>query len=149
MAELLPEKLGQAEDSYRKAGEGEPRKRKRLRVASALQWVHTYISVIAQQQPARVIDLLGYASLVVHKFKGEGWLQYDRNFRKYAETHSATRWAEANTSLWSLAFCNAPLRPVLQCGSRDIPMRGVRPTRGTYQTKGRVTFASPWQNPHL
>ena len=79
MAELLPEKLGQAEEPEKKVGEGDSRKRKRVRVASVLQWVecfHSYIGVVAQQQPARVTDLLGYASLIVHaarKFKGEGW----------------------------------------------------------------------------
>ena len=31
-----------------------------------------------------------------------------KNFRKHAETHPA---AEANTSLWTLAFCNAQPRP--------------------------------------
>ena len=116
MVELLPERLGQAEDSCINVGEGESRKRKWSRMFSALQWVecfHTYISVIAQQQPARVPDLLGYASLIVHaarKFKGEGWLQYDKNFRRHAETHPAAKWAEANTS-WTLAFCNAQPYP--------------------------------------
>lgn len=126
MAELLPERLGQAEEANKKAGEGENRKRKRTRVASALQWVecfHSYIGVVAQQQPARVADLLAYASLIVHaarKFKGEGWVQYDRNFRKHAETHPGTRWAEANTSLWTLAFCNAQPRPHCElCFSLD------------------------------
>ncbi len=35
--------------------------------------------------PAKVPDLLAYSSLIVHahrKFRGEGWLQYDRNVRK-------------------------------------------------------------------
>ena len=82
-----------------------------------LQWVecfHTYIGVMAQANPTRTSDLLAYASLIVHaarRFKGEGWLQYDKNFRKHAETHPSARWAEANTSLWTLAFCNAQPRP--------------------------------------
>ena len=105
MSELLPEKLGQVEEASFKGVEGEARKRKRARISSALQWVecfHTYISVVSQQQPARVPDLLGYASLIVHaarKFRGEGWLQYDKNFRKHAETHPTAKWAEANASL--------------------------------------------------
>ena len=37
-------------------------------------------------------------------------MQYDRNFRKHAETHP-TKWAEANTSLSTPAFCNAQPRP--------------------------------------
>ena len=49
MAGLLPERLGQAEDSCINVGEGESRKRKQSRVFNTLQWVecfHTYISVI-------------------------------------------------------------------------------------------------------
>ena len=110
----LPEKLGQPDDTPNHSGD-KPKPKKR-RIASALQWVecfHTYIGVVAQLQPHRVADLLAYASLIVHasrKFKGEGWLQYDRNFRKFAEVHPGTRWAEANTSLWTLAFCGAQPR---------------------------------------
>ena len=116
MLELSPEKLGQPEDKGEKGSDAD-KKRKRKRVASILQWVecfHTYIGVAVQQQPTRIADLLAYASLIVHaarKFKGEGWVQYDRNFRKHAETHPGTRWAEANTTLWTLAFCNAQPRP--------------------------------------
>ncbi len=114
MSELLPERMGHGDDTSGRAGET---KRKRRKVSSALQWVecfHTYIGVVAQRQPERVADLLAYANLIVHasrKFKGEGWLQYDRNFRKSAEVHPGIRWAEANTSLWTLAFCNAQPRP--------------------------------------
>lgn len=115
MAELLPEKLGQPEQVDQE--DKEARKRRRKRIVSALQWIecfHSYIGLVAQQQPARVADLLAYASLIVHaarKFKGEAWLQYDANFRKFAEAHPGTRWAEVNTSLWTLAFCNAQPRP--------------------------------------
>ena len=52
MAELLPEKLGQA-DSL-------PSTSKEDRVASILQWVecfHTYIGVLVQQHPGRTQDL--------------------------------------------------------------------------------------------
>ena len=115
MYELLPEKLGRSEEISSQDLDGT--KRKRRKVTSALQWVecfHTYIGVIAQQQPGRVTDLLAYASLIVHaarKFKGEGWLQYDKFFRKYAEVHPGIRWAEANASLWTLAFCGAQPHP--------------------------------------
>ena len=80
-------------------------------MASAPQWVecsHTYIGVIAQQQPGRVTDLLAYASLIVHaarKFKGEGWLQYD-NFLE---------------SMQKCILVSAGLKPTLRCG----PWRSV------------------------
>jgi hypothetical protein len=156
MAELLPEKLGQSDEANKKAGEGETRKRKRSRVSNALQWVecfNSYISVVAQQQPARVTDLLGYVSLIVHaarKFKGEGWVQYDRNFRRHAETHPATKWAEANTSLWTLAFCNAQPRPhcdlcfsvdheTAQCDEYDPPEEPVK-----RKAEGKTQICRNW-----
>ena len=103
MNELLLEKLGQPESSTDRAGTSE-KPRKKGRISSALQWVecfHTYIGVVAQQHPGRVLDLLAYASLVARKFKGDGWLQYDTNFRKFAEVHPDDRWAETNNSLWT------------------------------------------------
>jgi len=162
MIELLPEKLGHAEDSSKKVGEGESRKRKRARVANALQWVecfHSYISIVAQHQPTRVSDLLGYASLIVHaarKFKGESWLQYDRNFRKHAETHPGIRWAEANTSLWTLAFCNAQPRPhcdlcfsvdheTQQCDEYEPPEEPTkRKAEATSYSRDRTPICRNW-----
>ena len=145
MAELSPEKLGQPEETSSRAGEGESRKRKRKRVASILHWVecfNTYIGVIAQLQPARTADLLAYASLVVHaarKFKGDNWMQYDRNFRKRAETHPGIRWAEANPTIWTLAFSRGLIassvsawtmtpRAVTSMSHRKKRSRGSRPT---------------------
>ncbi len=61
------------------SNEGERKKSKGTRVANILQWVecfHAYMGVVIQQQPSRALDLLAYASLVVHaarKYKGEGW----------------------------------------------------------------------------
>ncbi len=80
MAELLPEKLGQSDTPDTPSGskEGERKKAKGKRVANILQWVecfHAYMGVVIQQQPSRALDLLAYASLVVHaarKYKGEG-----------------------------------------------------------------------------
>lgn len=76
-------------------------------------------------QAGRLICL--YASLIIHatrKFKGDGWLNYDKNFRKYAEAHPGIRWTEANTSLWTMAFCTAQPRPHCdECFSIDHTMQ--------------------------
>jgi hypothetical protein len=115
MAELLPEKLGQA-DTPPAPSKEDKQKPKKKRVVAILQWVecfHTYIGVLVQQQPGRIQDLLAYASLVVHaarKYKGEGWATYDRNFRKKAAAHPGMKWGDLDAPLWSLAFCNATAR---------------------------------------
>ena len=59
MAELLPEKLGQA-DSLPSTSKEDKQKARKKRVASILQWVecfHTYIGVLVQQHPGRTQDL--------------------------------------------------------------------------------------------
>lgn len=117
MSELLPEKLGQSDDAISQAGGEADRKRKRTKITSPLQRVecfHAFIGVVAQQQPERVADLLAYASLVIHaarKYKGDGWMQYEKNFRRYAEVHPGIRWAETNPSIWTMAFCSAQPHP--------------------------------------
>ena len=119
MALLLPECLSQLTEDRPKSDPREETKGKKARrkVVNILQWVecfHTYISVVVVQQPSRVADLLGYASLIVHaarKFKGDGWVQYDRNFRKRAAAAPTEPWAGINQSLWALAFSNAETKP--------------------------------------
>lgn len=68
-------------------------------------------------------DLLAYSSLIVHaarKFKGDGWIHYDRNVRKRAAAGSRDKWSDINTSLWALAFANAqPREHCALCFSLD------------------------------
>ena len=140
MYELLPEKLGRSEEISSQDLDGT--KRKRRKVTSALQWVecfHTYIGVIAQQQPGRVTDLLAYASLIVHaawKFKGEGWLQYDKFFRKNAEVHPGIRWAcgpwhSVEHSLTHTVNCALAL---------------IRIVRNTFRQTNHPRKSQPYQN---
>jgi hypothetical protein len=85
-------------------------------VANILQWVecfNAYTSVVLAKQPSRANDLLGYSSLMAHaarKYKGDGWIQYDINFRKRAAAFPSDRWAEINPTIWQLAFANAEPR---------------------------------------
>ncbi len=84
----------------------------RKRITSIMQWVkcfNAYITIL--DQPDRVPDLLAYSSLIVHatrKFRGDGWIHYDRNVRKSAAAGAKDKWGGAiKTSLWALAFSNA------------------------------------------
>ena len=165
MAELLPEKLGQA-DSLPSTSKEDKQKARKKRVASILQWVecfHTYIGVLVQQHPGRTQDLLAYASLVVHaarKYRGEGWATYDRNFRKKAAAHPGVKWGDLDSSLWSLAFCNAVAREhcalcmsvdhsTKECEDYDSPEE-ERLTRSSSSARakrwGKTLICKNWNN---
>ena len=98
-----------AGDSRDRMAMEKPRKK---RISSVLQWVECFNSYVAiLNQPEWVPDLLAYSSLIVHaarKFQGEGWMYYDRSIRKRAAAGADEESGEINTSLWALAFSNAP-----------------------------------------
>ncbi len=87
-------------------------------VRSIEQWVvcfNTYVSLIALQQPARVPDLLEYTSVIIkasQKFKGLAWLLYDSHFRCMTAATRCNKWAEVDTSLWTLHFGSAKPKQV-------------------------------------
>ena len=76
----LAELLEDSQSYPDKSNNGRSKKRK---IASILQWVecfNAYITIL--DQPERVPTLLSYSSLIVHaakKFRGDGWIQYDRS----------------------------------------------------------------------
>ena len=130
MNELLQKKLGQPDEGLGQTSE----RRKKRRVTGILQWVecfHSYIGVVAQQQPDRVVDLLAYASLIVHaaqKFKGEGWQQYDRNFHKFAEVHPGGSEHILVDAGLLRSTVSHPLQAMLQPRPRDPRVRRFYPS---------------------
>ena len=105
MVELLPESLG-----HFPSNEDHPAvKPKRRMVSDIVEWLQcfgTYIAIISQKQPARVIDLLGYQNLIIQAYQeywGDCWLWYDRRFWQQAAA-SPTRWAVVDQTMWNLAF---------------------------------------------
>ncbi len=107
LAEFLPDSFGGTSND---TGE---KPRKKRRVANILQWVecfNAYVSVVTQRDPTRMQDLLAYSSLIVHtarKYAGDGWIQYDRNFRKAAAANPAMKWGEIHQTFYAMAFVNA------------------------------------------
>ena len=54
------------------------------------------------------------------KFRGDGWIQYDRNVWKRTAAGAIQKWGEVDTSLWALAFGNAePREHCAMCYSLD------------------------------
>ena len=107
MAELLPEARTEIQN------EKDKKNRYKGEVKSILAWTEcflAYIAIVVKQDPARVPDLLAYASLIIsaaRRFKGNGWQVYDANFRSQAAANSLTVWAQTNSSLWTTVFSTA------------------------------------------
>ncbi len=67
-----------------------------------------FMAVVAVKAPDRVPDLLAYCALhAARQFEGNAWQLYDRNFRQQATALKLVKWAEVNTSLWTMACSQA------------------------------------------
>ncbi len=121
LQEFLPARLGAPEptlfDLIAEKGAHKAKKSSHA-VRSIEQWVvcfNTYVSLIALQQPARVPDLLEYASVIIkasQKFEGLAWLSHDSHFRRMTAATRRNKWAEVDTSLWTLYFGSAKPKQV-------------------------------------
>ena len=83
----------------------------------------TYIAVVALREPGWVGDLLAYAGMIIRyarQFKGLRWQVYDMNFHLQATATKPHKWAEANGSLWAMAFGGVEWQKHCQtCSSLD------------------------------
>ena len=83
MAMLLPESLSAALAADDQANTEKKKKGKNRKIKSILAWTEcflTYMGVVLAKQPERLLDLLGYANLIVHaarQFEGTQWQVYD------------------------------------------------------------------------
>ena len=108
MAELLLDRLGSFRSLTLEDKGGVPKSRRRA-VTNILEWIQCfsiYIAIIAQKSPERVLDLLGYKSLIINasiQYEGDGWVRYDRRFRLSAAANSIKVWASLDPTLWNLA----------------------------------------------
>ena len=67
----------------------------------------SYISVIANKDPSRVPDLLGYLVHMIKaslEFEGPAWANYDNTFRRQAAVLGNQNWSSLNSSLFSMCF---------------------------------------------
>jgi len=153
MTELLPEKLGQTEEEQ-SSNDKKDKKRNKAKISSVAQWgecFNAYITVVNQHQPERMSDLLSYASLILRAsrmYQGEGWIQYDRNFRKKAAAFPSLSWGNIDNSLWTMAFCSAtPRQHCKLCFSVDHSTEECEeykpPTQPKVETQsGQAPYAS-------
>lgn len=92
-----------------------------------MTWVSsfaTYIAIIAQAHPERVLDLLAYMRLIIReatKYGGHGWLTYDTVFRRNQEG-SSQLWNFINPSLhiaYIVGQDSPPTPPCQYCNEAD------------------------------
>ena len=109
MAELLPDRWGSTISLVGDETLRVPRPR-RWTVTTILEWIQCfsiYLTVIANKQPQRIPDLLGYQRLIIEsqiEYQGDTWMGYDHRFCQRAVTNPHISWSTIDTILWNLAF---------------------------------------------
>ena len=67
----------------------------------------SYIIVMANKDPRRVPDLLGYLVHMIKaslEFEGSAWAKYDSTFRRQAAAMGNENWSSLNLSLFAMSF---------------------------------------------
>ena len=109
MAELLPDRLG-VNAGPPVQGDKDDKKPKHRQVTNILEWIQCYtiyMAVRAEKHPEKILDMLGYQTLIVEarmEYEGDGWLGYDRRFRQTAAATPDITWAKIEPTLWNKAF---------------------------------------------
>ena len=113
MNQLLPEAWVQ--DSYSEssshcchnASASKPKKG----VSSIFSWIQCYstlVSILAHKFPSKVPQLMAYQSIIVRcytDYEGDGWLAYDRAYRRKAAYEKCLDWSKLNVAFYQ--FCLA------------------------------------------
>lgn len=122
MAELLPQSLSAA----MRGTESKELKKSLPKVQSITAWMEAftvYAGLICTKHSDQACDLLTYMHLITHaarQHQDTPWLAYDATFRQQAAINKHWKWANIQTSLWTMAFAHAsPLPSCSHCLSVD------------------------------
>ena len=81
-----------------------------------IQCMMVYISILCQEYPERITDLLGYVTNVAMLYQESdekgAWLRYDEAFRRKASLRRLTTWSKWDKELWVLASSSEVRRSV-------------------------------------
>ena len=81
-----------------------------------IQCMMVYISILCQEYPERITDLLGYVTNVAMLYQESdekgAWLRYDEAFRRKASLKRLTTWSKWDKELWVLASSSEARRSV-------------------------------------
>jgi hypothetical protein len=125
MRELLPDNMALAEklEALPSRPDQPAKQLVQREVGSLLTWISfaTYVAIMSQAHPERVVDMLAYMRLLIreaHKFGGEGWRMYDSMFRRNQQGCN-DRWDLLDPSL-HMAYIGPPLAiPCRHCNKAD------------------------------
>ena len=89
------------------------------KVTEFAEWVQCmmlYISILCEEYPERIIDLLGYVTNIAMLYQDSdekgAWLRYDEAFRRKASLRRLTSWSKWDKELWVLASSSEARRSV-------------------------------------
>ena len=151
MVELLPDHLGAHGSSPAKEEKGS--KRPKRQITSIAEWVQcfgVFMAVVVSKSPDRIIDLLGYQSIIVEvsrEYEGDTWLGYDRRFRQMTAATPGSKWATVNPTLWNMAFTgHARVQRCKYCFSQShqaTECEWAPSTKGTSSSNSRAHSSNP------
>ncbi|KAK3736236.1 hypothetical protein QZH41_007345 [Actinostola sp. cb2023] len=94
-------------------------KKIKCKIRDIITWMEAftiYMMIVCSYFPHRWSDLTKYKLLIVRTFRqfgGQGWLNYDREFRETAAAERLTDWSNMNVQLYNFNTAGAPVRPRL------------------------------------
>ena len=110
-------------------------------VCDLATWLEAWTVVlhtILQAAPERASELVGYQAIITEanrKFVPDGWLEYDRQFRRAAASNPARRWDVIDHNIWQLSTTGKARTPCFACSLVHPPSAGgqcpFRPSRAT------------------
>ena len=128
-------------------------KAKRPEVTSIFTWLHCYgtlVSVLAHKYPSKVPEFMAYQSIIVRcysDYEGDGWLAYDRAFRRKAAYEKSLDWSKLNTSFYQFCLAgnaksSAVCRICLRHGHKTADCPDQEGSRSRPQAKSRASAKS-------
>ena len=84
--------------------------------AEWIQCMMLYVSILCQEYPERIADLLGYVTNIAMLYQESdekgAWLRYDEAFRRKASLRRLTTWSKWDKELWVLASSSEARRNI-------------------------------------
>ena len=132
--DLLPEALGLAQHPAGQlrlqigdhgavllADQGTSSTRVKRHVHDFSTWMEawtTYLYVLVSSAPERAPELLAYQAIITdanQKFRSDGWLAYDSQFRAAASNNRGLRWDVVDPTLWQLTITGTKRSSCFNC----------------------------------
>ena len=105
----------------------EKKQTRKAEIKSIFVWLQAYgtlVSVLCHRFPGKIAQLMAYQATIVRcysDFEGDGWMAYDRAFRRQMAAVRSLDWSELNSTLYNLCFAGRAKRDMVcaSCLSRN------------------------------